>query len=203
MKSNHDKQQGVTIIEVLVSVIVLAVGILGVTKLQSASLGNAHKSLGRTHAAYLAYEILDRIRANPTEIYSISEGNMPSSIVDCLGDSKECTSEQIKNFDLAEWKCNFNKFSGTTDCATFTGNILSSVSGQNIYLNGDGSVNCSAVAVSTVSSSAGSSSSVSSNSSSSISGLSQTQCNVKISWLENALGSDNPKTFDYEIEVIL
>lgn len=172
------KQQGISIIEVLVSVFVLAVGILGVTKLQSASLGNAHKSLGRTQAAYLAYEILDRMRANPDQLYVIALGDMPENNENCLGASSTCTTEQLMDFDLAEWKCNFEKFRSTEECIAYRADTLSLVNGQNIYLNGDGSVSCS------------------------ITGL-EKYCEVGIQWLETTFGSETPKTHDFSIEVIL
>jgi type IV pilus assembly protein PilV len=55
---------GFTLIEVLVALVVLSVGLLGVAALQLTSLRSNHGSAMRTQATYLAYDIVDRMRAN-------------------------------------------------------------------------------------------------------------------------------------------
>jgi type IV pilus assembly protein PilV len=61
------RQRGVGLIEVLVAVLVLAVGLLGVAALQAIALRNSQSSLERTQAVVLSYAILDAMRANPME----------------------------------------------------------------------------------------------------------------------------------------
>lgn len=58
----HSK--GFTLIEVLVALVVLCIGLLGVASLQLTSLKSNHGSAMRTQATYLAYDIVDRMRAN-------------------------------------------------------------------------------------------------------------------------------------------
>ena len=56
--------RGVSLVEVLVSVVVISIGLLGVASLQVATLQNNHASLLRTQASALADHILDSMRAN-------------------------------------------------------------------------------------------------------------------------------------------
>jgi type IV pilus assembly protein PilV len=63
-KYKHSK--GVSLIEVLVAVIILAFGLLGLAGLQSVSLRNNNSAMLRTQATYLAQDIVDRMRVNKT-----------------------------------------------------------------------------------------------------------------------------------------
>ena len=58
--------KGVSLIEVLVAVIILAFGLLGLAGLQSVSLRNNNSAMMRTQATYLAQDIVDRMRINKT-----------------------------------------------------------------------------------------------------------------------------------------
>ncbi|MDO4709650.1 MAG: type IV pilus modification protein PilV [Pseudomonadota bacterium] len=57
-------QQGVGLIEVLIAVLVLAVGLLGVAALQAVTLRNSGNSVERSQAIIQAYGALDMLRAN-------------------------------------------------------------------------------------------------------------------------------------------
>lgn len=58
------KQTGFTLIEVMVSVVVLAIGLLGLAGLQATSMRFNSSAYLRSQATSLAYDIADRIRAN-------------------------------------------------------------------------------------------------------------------------------------------
>lgn len=60
-------QRGVGLIEVLIAVLVMAIGLLGVAALQAAALRNSQSSLERSQAVVLSYAILDAMRANAVE----------------------------------------------------------------------------------------------------------------------------------------
>nr|WP_174482605.1 type IV pilus modification protein PilV [methanotrophic endosymbiont of Bathymodiolus puteoserpentis (Logatchev)] len=62
MKFN--KKTGFTLIEVLIAMVVLAVGLLGLAGLQATSLKNNQSAYNRSQATQLAYDIADRMRAN-------------------------------------------------------------------------------------------------------------------------------------------
>lgn len=57
-------QRGVGMIEVLVAVLVLAIGLLGIAAMQAAALRNSQSSFERSTATVLVYSILDAMRAN-------------------------------------------------------------------------------------------------------------------------------------------
>jgi len=70
-------QRGLTLIEILVTLLVLAVGLLGLAALQSFSLQAGQVSLLRTQATNFAYEVADHARANRS-IVSAS-GDIPNA----------------------------------------------------------------------------------------------------------------------------
>jgi type IV pilus assembly protein PilV len=56
--------RGFTLVEVLVALVVLSIGLLGIASLQLSSLRWNHGASKRSQATLLAYDILDRMRAN-------------------------------------------------------------------------------------------------------------------------------------------
>ncbi len=58
------RQRGFTLVEVLVALIVLAIGLLGLAQLQARGLKFNQDAYVRSQATTLAYEIIDRMRAN-------------------------------------------------------------------------------------------------------------------------------------------
>src|SRR3569833_866562 len=64
------KQRGFTKIEVLVSVVVLSVGMLGVAGLQATGQSTNHSAYLSRQATALAYDMIDRMCANITVITS-------------------------------------------------------------------------------------------------------------------------------------
>lgn len=57
-------QSGFTLLEVLVSIVILGLGLLGLAALQAASMESGHSASLRTQATVLAYSIVDSMRAN-------------------------------------------------------------------------------------------------------------------------------------------
>lgn len=58
------RQRGVSLLEVLISVVVLTVGLLGLAGLQAVSLKNNTSAYQRGLASMMAYDVIDRIRAD-------------------------------------------------------------------------------------------------------------------------------------------
>lgn len=61
------RQGGMTLVEVLVALVVLSIGLLGIAALQTTGLRATQTAGARTHATMLAYDIIDRMRANRSE----------------------------------------------------------------------------------------------------------------------------------------
>ncbi|MEE9352242.1 MAG: type IV pilus modification protein PilV [Thiotrichaceae bacterium] len=59
------QQSGFSLIEVLITVVILATGLLSITGLQLNSVKASHNALMKTQARYIATTLLDKIRANP------------------------------------------------------------------------------------------------------------------------------------------
>lgn len=91
------RSKGFTLIETLVALVILCIGLLGVAALQLMSLRSNHGSAMRTQATYLAYEIVDRMRANRDAAlagnYNIALGATPSG-------------GTLAGSDLVAWKQN-------------------------------------------------------------------------------------------------
>ena len=62
------RQRGVTLIEILITLLVLAVGLLGLAALQSISLQSGQVAYNATQATNVAYEIADFARANRSNV---------------------------------------------------------------------------------------------------------------------------------------
>ncbi len=57
-------QRGVALLEVLISVLILGIGLLGIAAMQSTALRNSQGSYERSQAVIQTYSILDAMRAN-------------------------------------------------------------------------------------------------------------------------------------------
>lgn len=97
---------GFSMLEVLVALFVLSIGLLGLAALQTTAFKFNHQSYERTQAVIQAYDILDRIRANPAGknagLYNtVSSGYIASSYQNCMATA--CTTTQLAEFDISEW----------------------------------------------------------------------------------------------------
>jgi type IV pilus assembly protein PilV len=74
------RAKGFTLVEALIALLALSIGLLGVAALQMTGLKANLSAAWRTQATYLAYDILDRMRANRTAIgsYATGFGALPS-----------------------------------------------------------------------------------------------------------------------------
>jgi len=95
---------GFTMLEMLVSLVILSVGLLGVAILQTKGQQFNHLSYLYTQASYLAYDIMDRMRANEVVAKTGSyQKQLPTEMAnDCT--KSTCTAAQIVDFDLYSWK---------------------------------------------------------------------------------------------------
>ena len=110
----RQRQRGFSLVEVLVSVVIMSVGTLGVAGLQVLSLQQNRSSLFRSEALMLGGDILDRMRANPVESYAPFDfTDVPPAATNCEDDS--CTPSQMKDFDIAWWRCSINRLDANND----------------------------------------------------------------------------------------
>lgn len=97
------RQSGFTLIEVLVALLILGIGLLGLTGLQAHSLRNNYNAYLRTQATFNVYEIIDRMRANRT--YALTGGYDTAFTSSATGGdcSAGCSAVEMKNADLNQW----------------------------------------------------------------------------------------------------
>jgi len=126
MKLLHSpKQRGITLIEALVSLVILALGILGLAAVQARMLVDARTTNSRAVAIRLVGELSERIQLNPTGAqpgadpehsttvspYSDTEAvtfpdrpDAPEPF--CPTASSDCTAQQLAAYDVAIWRQN-------------------------------------------------------------------------------------------------
>lgn len=95
------RESGFGMIEVLVSLLVLAIGLLGLASLQTTGLAQTSEVRNRSQAILLADDMLERIRSNRDNIasYAVAEGNLPA----CTPDFAIANNGVAAN-DISEWK---------------------------------------------------------------------------------------------------
>jgi type IV pilus assembly protein PilV len=121
--SKHMKLQkhnnGFTLVEILITVLILSIGLLGLAGLQVNSMKSNHSSYLRTQATIMAYDIIDRMRANPTAVtagdyeakgaYTVTTSstpytvNAPTATAGC-STTTGCTTTQMANTDINQWR---------------------------------------------------------------------------------------------------
>jgi type IV pilus assembly protein PilV len=88
--------RGFTLVESLVALVVLSIGLLGIASLQLSSLRWNHGASLRSQATLLAYDILDRMRANQVVARTTTD------YVVAMSATK--TGTTVADKDVAQWK---------------------------------------------------------------------------------------------------
>ena len=106
MRYNPIKPNGFTLVEVLVSMVILAIGLLGMAAMQATTLKSNLSAYQRSQATQLAYEMADRIRANliASNSYVVAEDALAGkqAAANCTTVAG-CTATDMANTDLADW----------------------------------------------------------------------------------------------------
>ncbi len=99
-----DKQSGFTLLEVLVAMIVLSIGLLGLSGLQTTSVRSNHSAFLRSQATTLTMDIMDRMRANRDGAVAGSYNINYATPATSPGCSLNCSNGQVAQRDLFEWR---------------------------------------------------------------------------------------------------
>lgn len=92
-------QQGFTLLEVLIAVLVLAFGLMGLAGIQATGIKNNNSAYYRSVAAQYAAEMADRMRANATIDYSTKSAAPHAACKTTTG----CTPSEMAEHDFNEW----------------------------------------------------------------------------------------------------
>lgn len=102
-------QQGITMIEILVTVVIISVGLLGAAAMVINGLESNRNAYLRTQASILAYDMADRIRANAGQVASYdnfdfdSEDEDAPDLPQCFTSDEGCGPTGLATADLAQW----------------------------------------------------------------------------------------------------
>ena len=105
------KQRGASLIEVLISILLAAIGLLALAGSNVASIRYSKMSQYRGTATVLAADLAERMRANQAgladyevpDIFS-AQATEPSLTTACEGYANTCSSADLAAYDLAVWR---------------------------------------------------------------------------------------------------
>ncbi|MDF0751171.1 type IV pilus modification protein PilV [Marinobacter sp. 71-i] len=100
------QQSGLGLIEILITVLVLGIGILGVASTQVVSLQMNSQSQSRSQAVLLAEDLLDRIRANSDnpDAYALGQGDAQGADGGDCDTSFVPANATVAANDIAAWE---------------------------------------------------------------------------------------------------
>ena len=119
------QQHGFSLIEVLITTVILATGILSITGLQLSSIKNSHNTLLETQAHYMATTLLNQSRDNPQGLtsylvdgstYACSAAPTPNCISTATN-TLACTATELATSEIYYTIC------GNTVSTTVNGGV--------------------------------------------------------------------------------
>ena len=107
MRSNNRKglylQFGSSLIEVLVSLLILSGGLLGIAGVQSVSLRNNQAAYYRTQATMLSADMIERMRGNKTGVNLAAYDDVAGGATAACFTVAGCTPAQMAAQDVLAW----------------------------------------------------------------------------------------------------
>lgn len=104
------KRNGFSLIEVMVSLVILVIGLIGIFNLHLVAKKGSFESFQQTQASYYANDIINRMRINSSELANYAgtfTGSSISSAKACdvdVGVNTICTNAETRNWDLFQWE---------------------------------------------------------------------------------------------------
>lgn len=101
------RNHGFTLVEVLVALVIFAVGLLGIAALHIESLNAGRTALNRTQAVALASDLADRIRANRqacTTAVATCEYEGAGAVTATCDNATGCTAAELAATDIFRWR---------------------------------------------------------------------------------------------------
>ena len=120
--ANLRQQQGISLLESLIAIVVMALGILGVMGVQMRTLNDTQTTVRRAQAIRLIEDLSERMKANPNALVNIdtyltSWDNKPTASKNCR--TSVCSHTEWASFDRAEWKKSVNTMLPLGDASVF------------------------------------------------------------------------------------
>lgn len=156
-KNPHtSRQSGYLLLETMITIGILAVGLLGVSAMQLTSLKSGHSAVQKGEAAFLVAAMTDRMRANTYGVYANNYHNLTRSTL--LQTGEISNAQERAQYDYDVWRNEIDQlFSlsaspvGSINCLTTTNCILeiswedsranSALQNEYLKLNDDNALN--------------------------------------------------------------
>lgn len=118
------KQSGFSMIEVLIALVVLALGLLGFALLQTLNLRYTQSANYRTEAANLAYDLLDQMRANRLSAADYASASFVAGAVSGANCSRPVAQVTVAD-NVGRWQCQVVEAlgGGASANVTFVNNV--------------------------------------------------------------------------------
>jgi type IV pilus assembly protein PilV len=118
---------GFSLIEVLIAVLVMGLGLLGFALLQTMSVRFTQSANQRTHAANLAYDLLDQMRVNRLTASQYADDDYQGT-----PDAPNCNSSGVVGADAYKtvWQCRLGQALGPNSLAKVTCESSNCMGGQ-------------------------------------------------------------------------
>jgi type IV pilus assembly protein PilV len=111
----HQNATGFTLIEVLVSTVILAIGLLGLAAMQTLALKDNQDAFYYSQASSLAYEMSDRIKVNAAAWQDTGAIPTDTPCDKSCDFANPCTPDEMATFDYCAWKSNVqSRIAGAT-----------------------------------------------------------------------------------------
>jgi len=130
----NKKSHGFSLLEVLISVVILSIGLLGMAGIQLKGLSSNNSANIRTQATLLANDLAERMHANPLgasnpqgAALNSNYAKMDFDTVNCGedpdpycsktsdADADSCTPTEMAQFDRTLWMCGLTQYDGVLD----------------------------------------------------------------------------------------
>ncbi len=121
---NPIKQEGFSLIEVLISLVIFSFALVGVASLMTLSMRGNHNGYMRSQASILTIDIVSRMRANLAGLWEGSYNGVVSDGSTSCTSSLPCTPTELASFDKESWYRSLQQIlpnsTGTINCGTST-----------------------------------------------------------------------------------
>lgn len=122
------QQRGASLIEVIVSVFIFAVGVLGFASLQSRSIQATFDNTQRDQVVWLSQSLVDRVRVNKPGATTYADELTDFDLADCANpgnmcDAGTCTATQMATYDVWDLYCR-NSFQGASAIKGLSVNLV-------------------------------------------------------------------------------
>ena len=104
----RERQRGVTLLESMIAIVLVALGVLGILGVQLRTLADTQTSVRRSQAIRLIEDLSERMKANPSALapqvigsYAVGWDAVTGTVPNC---ASGCSPAEMARADVAQWK---------------------------------------------------------------------------------------------------